>query len=1524
MKKRGKLVRKVGSLLTAAAVGLSAVSLPVFAAQTVAGGGGAGGNIMNVVAFNGAEGGGMYSQGARGAYNNGGEIEVYHVTNLNDSGEGSFRDAVSKGNRIVVFDVSGYIDLKSNVSISHDNMTILGQTAPGDGICFRSNNVKVGADNVILRYLRFRVGAHDAEGKDTRAQDGMEITDDCENVIIDHCSVSWGTDENLSAYAVKNVTIQRSIIAEALNQSVHDKGEHSYAAIWGGVNLSIHHNLIASHKSRNPKIGTSETVAMTQGYTDDQTLVDMKNNVIYNWGDKAGYGTENGAKTYIQNNVYRPGPATPAGKRSRIFELSVGQKYKPNMLGSVYASGNKIDVDEGDSDYKNAQLVNQNNWQDDLHTGVYVATNVYSVADKTNMKIETPDEQYQEYDNNYPITLDAAEDVYNEVLSDAGATLPKRDEVDTRIIGEVETRTAPIGSKGSVGLVDDPTDCIPEGATNYDGRGYPALAQETRAGDYDADGDGIADTWEDKMGLDKTNPHDSKNIGPDGLTWLEIFVEEAITKTPVTDIEAGISADKNVVQSNQEVNFTVNISGAGVSNIEKAELYCNDKKVGETSSIVNGAAAITVSELPTGDNDFTVKVIKNDGSYIFSPVKTVSVTGDTVPEGWTAENAWYDGDDYTVLDGGKMEKSNISGDYDMVARIDKLSNKNINVQSGISSLDETSGTKFVIGKMYNDNFEQVIYYGEAGNIQIWDGAAKSIEKYKLFKISKSEGVLSLYAGTSLAEWEKVAEVGEQTGNAAVSAYVSAVEQGETVTKFNVCQLVTEQTNPAAKIVNIKNNDRLGLSANVEVKVTPDKGKKVTEVWVYFNGAPLASSTNELDREETINIPVEFTGVAKGTLQVYCFDENLGSGADSVDVVVSQDISPWQIVDIGNAPDDVKAYVLGTNDYTYKIATDTSGSIGGTSDKFGYLCQEFSGDNRIYYRSRMQDGKQMGVVIKNDLTADGVTYYFGGNIGEDGKPRYQLMKRSGAGEEMTLVQDVTDVIGQSANLYFIAEKVGDTINIYQTENGSTVYKTKVLLTSIKCDGIGDSYYMGFGTVSGEGSAASDAGWVSTEELKSFGGGTETYIKSYENGVVNINPGNGFTSGTVIACGYDENGVLVDAKNAEISGESVDVGSVNGDTYKIFLWNNLSDLIPICNPFDGTAQEVSDSSAVEWNFNYGLDWMWQKQEQNVLNPSWTNESIGGNETGKMKISTNSDYSSPRYIFREYILPENSTNIITAGADLMMSGDKTGMNVYLRVKSGDKAFKLSFADDGLVYFGGQSTGYEYSASKWYHIDLVADMGFGGDTAQMVLKDQDGNVCADMSGIESSDFRAQINTEKKYDVTNAVLFEPEAGMTASYYIDNVSVKLSQSSNVKKVLDSHFWNFGSSEEFSGLTSLEGGKTYAGLSVATTGTLESKSKTIDGISFSKRYKIGGPGSKSSKCVSFEVPAGTTDIVVYGEPAGSSGTRSVVINDGSENKTILTTQMSAKYTYTGQATTIYVYGDAGINLYGLSFETYIYE
>ena len=303
------MLKKIASLVVASVMTLSSFSVSSVLADSEAGNDTE--TNAKVVAFPGAEGGGMYATGVRGAIENNDKMEVYHVTNLNDSGSGSFRDAVSKSNRIIVFDVSGYVDLDTTVTINKENITILGQTAPGDGVCFRSNNIKVSGKNIILRYVRFRVGDKLKNGDWTRTQDGLEVTDNTQNVIIDHCSVSWGTDENLSCYAVKDITIQNSIIAESLNQSIHDKGEHSYAAIWGGVNLSVHHNIIANHKSRNPKIGTSETVAMTSGYKDSDTVVDIRNNIFYNWGDKAGYGAENDAGVNIINNWYKPGPATP-------------------------------------------------------------------------------------------------------------------------------------------------------------------------------------------------------------------------------------------------------------------------------------------------------------------------------------------------------------------------------------------------------------------------------------------------------------------------------------------------------------------------------------------------------------------------------------------------------------------------------------------------------------------------------------------------------------------------------------------------------------------------------------------------------------------------------------------------------------------------------------------------------------------------------------------------------------------------------------------------------------------------------------------------------------------------------------------------------------------------------------------------------------------------------------------------------------------------------------------------------------
>lgn len=1526
MRKRKGFSKLVGSTLLATSLAISSFSLPAFAAvgdvvdaANRSGGGG-------VVAFAGAEGGGMYTEGARAAYNDDESIEVYHVTNLNDSGEGSFREAVSRGNRIVVFDVSGYIDLSRNVSIGHDNMTILGQTAPGDGICFRSNNIKVGADNVILRHLRFRVGSKLPDGKDTLTQDGLEITDDCQNVIIDHCSVSWGTDENLSAYAVKDVTIQWSIIAEALNKSVHGKGEHSYAGIWGGVNLSIHHNVLATHKSRNPKVGTSETVAMTAGYTDDKTLVDMKNNIIYNWGDKSGYGTENGAKTYIQNNIYKPGPATPAGKRARIFELSVGQKIKPNMFGSVYAVGNRIDVDAGDTDYSDAQIVNADNWQDDRHIGVYTDRKFYSIGDKSEIKITTPNEAYQEYEMSYPISLDATEDVYENVLSGAGATLPVRDEVDERILNQVRTRTAPnlnsVLPEKSFGLLDDPIDAIPQGATNYDFRGYPVLAEVTRAADYDTDGDGVPDEWEDKMGLNKSNPNDGTNIGPGGLTWLEIYVEEAITKTDVDDLTLSIGDYSEIYKYNQEIPFSVDISGAGIDKVEKVEFYYNGDLVAETGEIIGGTATAVATNVESGNNMVVAKVIKSDGSYVLSGATELCVVGTGQITDWTANSSVsLDGTDYVLLNNPETESGMIyqtaTDDFQIATKIDSISNLHSGVLTGLTAQSKDGTDNIVFGKMYDENYNEVICYKQgSGEYQVWK-IGNDVSKYNLFKISGEGSKVVLSAAKTLASWEAVAEYTLSSINDYnYGAMISGSET--TVSKLSMLAFVTEKSTPKAEILNVKENDRLGFDESIDVKVSPDNGKTITEVWVYLNDTPITSQMVDIDSEQVISIPVKFSNPIKANLSVYCFDENMGVGSQSVEVVISQNTEPWIIGDIGSKADDVKAYVSATDDYTFKITSGPNGNIGGTSDKFGYLYQKFSNDNRIYYRSRMQDGKQFGIAIKNDLTADGVMYYFGGNVDSEGNLKYQVMSRKGSSQEMTVIEDVTEIIGSSNNLFFITDKVGDTINIYQTKNDSELYKAKTLITSIKCNEIGDEYYMGFAAVSGD-DAPSDSGWVGIESLVSQS--DETYIKDYTDGVVTINKGSDFESGTVIVCGY-EDGVLVDEKHADVTDEETLVGTVSGSSYKVFMWNNMTDMIPLCEAYDG-GFVAGDSKTVEWNFDYGLDWLWQIQKKEVLRPSWTNQEVAGNATGKMKISTTSDYDSELYIFREYVVDNSNSSVIRAGSDIMLAGDETGMNVYLQVKSGDLAFRISFADDGIVYFGDTSTGYEYEKSRWYHIEYICDTVQNADMAKIVIKDSDGNVCAELDEVSVVKYRTQQNIEKKVDTTNAIFFEAVPGITANYYIDNVSVSQTESNTQKVVVDSHMWNFGENDSFKPHigTKISAG-TYDGLTVVTASDLQSNTKEIDGIGFSARLKIGGPGKPTDKCVKFDVPSGTTDIIVYGEPAGSSGTRSIVINDGTEHKTHVTTQMSAKHTYAGDARTIYVYGDSGVNLYGVQYETYM--
>ena len=254
-----------------------------------------------VLAFPTAEGYGKYTIGGRGG-------KVYEVTNLNDSGEGSLRAAIeAKGPRTVVFRVSGTIDLKSALNIRNPYITIAGQTAPGDGICIKRYPLNISADEVIIRYIRIRLG-----DESTRSDDAISARYR-KNIILDHISASWSIDETMSIYHCENVTIQWCMITESLSQSNHTKGSHGFGGIWGSNYSTYHHNLLAHHSSRNPRWASGG------GFND------YRNNVLYNWGYNSSYGGEkhqvgnpkfSDITVNFVNNYYKPGPATDKGKDS--------------------------------------------------------------------------------------------------------------------------------------------------------------------------------------------------------------------------------------------------------------------------------------------------------------------------------------------------------------------------------------------------------------------------------------------------------------------------------------------------------------------------------------------------------------------------------------------------------------------------------------------------------------------------------------------------------------------------------------------------------------------------------------------------------------------------------------------------------------------------------------------------------------------------------------------------------------------------------------------------------------------------------------------------------------------------------------------------------------------------------------------------------------------------------------------------------------------------------------------------------
>lgn len=430
----------------------------------------------NALAFPGAEGFGRDATGGRGG-------TVLFVNNLNDSGVGSFRSAIqTTGPRIIVFNVSGNIKLTSPINITNGDLTIAGQTAPGDGICIQDYEVTVSASNVIIRFMRFRLG--DLRQQETDAIWGRYQ----QNIILDHCSMSWSVDECASFYANQNFTMQWCILSESLNESFHGKGDHGYGAIWGGDKASFHHNLLAHHNSRNPRFNGGGRSGISNGiYMNEH--VDYRNNVIYNWRGNSAYGGENGNYNIV-NNCYKPGPSTPPERNKRIMQVSLESDLSYGVgYGKFFIAGNYV--------HGNA-IVTSDNW----NGGVDYASGITQAMAKLTSAIES------KYETDH-----TALQAYEAVLNYAGANF-SRDAVDARIVEEVRSGTATYnGSKtGYAGILDSQTDV----------GGWPVLESITPL--VDSDTDGMPDAWELEMLLDPNFPNANVRNLSTAYDNIEVYI----------------------------------------------------------------------------------------------------------------------------------------------------------------------------------------------------------------------------------------------------------------------------------------------------------------------------------------------------------------------------------------------------------------------------------------------------------------------------------------------------------------------------------------------------------------------------------------------------------------------------------------------------------------------------------------------------------------------------------------------------------------------------------------------------------------------------------------------------------------------------------------------------------------------------------------------------------------------------------------------------------------------------------------
>ena len=508
--------------------------------------------LAQAPAFPGAEGHGRYVTGGRGG-------KVVHVTNLNDSGTGSFREAVKSGKRIIVFDVAGVIALKSDLKIA-DNITILGQTAPSPGITLRYYTVQPGSNNII-RFLRIR------RGEEKNINDGADASwqRNKTGIIFDHCSFSWSIDEVASFYDNNNFTMQWCTVAESLTNPGHSKGAHGYGGIWGGKLASFHHNFVGHLMNRGPRFNGAR-YGWT-GYTSNKDYatykwkntmqaenVDFRNCVMYN-AQGTCYGGPGGGQINIVNNYYKAGPShslksttlnglkvsvssgKERGNQDRITQVTVSTSGNSDsshpefygMTSRYFINGNTTETTKG-------SVTKNKDWKGVIYDdGTYTYNGEEYSADKKNFYGDAVAHQTINGVSCVKIKMDApaptgevtthsAAEAFNKVLAYSGASL-YRDEIDARYMEEAKTGTAKY--KGSItkspGIIDKVSDVNGYTESNF-GKG-------SRPADFDTDNDGIPDAWETANGLNPNDASDALTYSLDSkgyYTNLEVYANSLV------------------------------------------------------------------------------------------------------------------------------------------------------------------------------------------------------------------------------------------------------------------------------------------------------------------------------------------------------------------------------------------------------------------------------------------------------------------------------------------------------------------------------------------------------------------------------------------------------------------------------------------------------------------------------------------------------------------------------------------------------------------------------------------------------------------------------------------------------------------------------------------------------------------------------------------------------------------------------------------------------------------------------------